>query len=142
MTGDSRLIFEAYKKKTLKESIGLGPHAEGEGLSAPIQQNIQLNPETSVEESDEFDAGEDIQKFTDIAKQKLFRIHRIAEELHELIDHHAFKPWMADKITQSLDDLNSIYDKVDYEASVKTGGSNVTPESIPQEIGLEFEEHP
>lgn len=159
MVHDSHLIFEAYKNKQAKviSEMGLGAAAEGEGLGAPIHTDIHApsdyNPPhecnckhgKACEECEEcgsstpecegcsdFAEG-DAQQFTDTAKQQLFRIHRLSEELHELIGHHAFKPWMANKITHALADLADIYDRVDYEASVKSSEKHT---QLPTELEL------
>jgi hypothetical protein len=152
MANDQELIYESYKKGMVISEMGLGAAAIGTGLEAPIQTNIALEHKPSdynpseecackhgkpcneceecgceLEECEEYPEDES-QQYTDIAKQQLYRIHRIAEDLHEMIDHHAFRPWMSTKITEALSDLSHIYDRVDYDVSVKSHSES--PKSV------------
>jgi len=166
MNNDQYLIFESYKKRKLISEMGLGAAAIGSGLEAPIQTNIAIkgthkpsdyNPshecnckhgkhceeceecECETEEYKSYSESES-QEYTDMAKQQLYRIHRITEELHEMIDHEAFKPWMASKIAEALNGLSEIYNRVDYDVSVKSHNVQNTDEPI---ISAEvYEENP
>jgi len=162
---DESLIFEAYKKSQIVSELNLGAAGMGEGLGTPIHTNITHKPSDynpplqeckckhgndchscsecagiPSEECEGCDGVvEDIEQFTDIAKQQLYRIHKISEMLHELIDHHSFKPWMASKIAQASTDLSSIYDRVDYDVAVKHHSEHEEPEveaaiQLPEEL--------
>ena len=51
-----------------------------------------------------------------MAKQQLYRTVKMASMLHDIIrDEEELEPWMAVKITQAFDDLNSIFGYKDYE---------------------------
>jgi hypothetical protein len=51
-----------------------------------------------------------------MAKQQLYRTVKMASMLHDIIrDEEELEPWMASKITQAFDDLNSIFGYKDYE---------------------------
>jgi hypothetical protein len=51
-----------------------------------------------------------------MAKQQLYRVVKMASMLHDIVcDHENLEPWMAAKITQAFDDLNSIFSYKDYE---------------------------
>lgn len=51
-----------------------------------------------------------------MAKQQLYRTVKMASMLHDIInDNEELEPWMASKITQAFDDLNSIFSYKDYQ---------------------------
>jgi hypothetical protein len=51
-----------------------------------------------------------------MAKQQLYRAVKMASMLHDIInDDEELEPWMASKITQAFDDLNSIFGYKDYQ---------------------------
>jgi hypothetical protein len=136
---DIVLLNELYTQKVVKENVGLGPNAESEvGLGSRQPTVINLPKKkcacegeegctcedenceecrcgTSIEPESGFEGGsEDTGAF--MAKQELFRIHKISAMLHDLLkDEENLEPWVFSKITTAQENLASIFAYKDYE---------------------------
>jgi hypothetical protein len=81
-------------------------HEEDEMVFAPKNK-----PSTSTYEGEEHHESNAF-----LAKQQLYRTVKMSSMLHDIIsDEEELEPWMASKITQAFDDLNTIFSYKDYQ---------------------------
>lgn len=136
---DIKLLNELYAHKIVKESVGLGPNAESDVGLSPVKQTIVNIPKkkcacegeegcscedenceecgcgTSIEGDHDLKGGSE-ESGARMAKQELFRIHKVSAMLHDLLkDEENLEPWVFSKITNAQENLASIFAYKDYE---------------------------
>lgn len=130
----------------LKENVGLGPNAEDSENCAPMRKCLKCDlsaedcecewdekrakseddivfakkePHSGYDDEDDFSVtGEHPQhRASNMVKQNLFRIAKMAAMLHDIIpDDSQIEEWVADKVAKAEENVNSVFGFKDYEA--------------------------
>jgi len=117
-------LSEAYENMIVNELGGFTP---GDGRSTVPTPN---NP-TTVSVSEKPEDCEDIhtdesESESSMAKAELFKIHKAAKELYDLISKSSdIEPWVFSKITVAASYLDGVRHYLDYENFKKDGEFNV-----------------
>ncbi len=122
---DVELLNNLYNKQIVTE-MNIGPHGDqdpGAGLSTITPVAVDIT--SSEEDYDESN--------TDMAKQSLYRLVKLAAMLHDLICKETnVEPWLFAKITEALHNIESAYGHKDYEqfkTKVEHDISNISEET-------------
>lgn len=134
---DYNTLNELYDTKIIKENVGLGPLADNNNTTPGNTQavKIKMPPKRNCGENEEHcgttskDSSEDCEGYDPssydsngkMARQLLFRVHKLSAMLHDLLNNKDnIEAWVLSKITNAHDQIASVFGYEDYEAALNS----------------------
>jgi hypothetical protein len=129
---DYNTLNELYDTKIIKENVGLGPLADNNNTTPSNTQAVRIKmppKRTCGGEEEENTSSEDCEGHDPdsydsngrMARQLLFRVHKLSAMLHDLLNNKDnIEAWVLSKITNAHDQIASVFGYEDYEAALNS----------------------
>jgi len=140
---DYNALNDLYDKKIINENVGLGPVADQQitpttsklkKVQIPPEKNCGCKEECNNEECEGFDALS-YDSNSKMARQLLFRVHKLSAMLHDLLNNKDnVEAWVLSKITNAHDQLQSVFGYEDYEQALNASGLEEVEENNEEEL--------
>ena len=129
---DYNTLNELYDTKIIKENVGLGPLADNNNTTPSNTQAVRIKmppKRTCGGEEEENTSSEDCEGYDPssydsngkMARQLLFRVHKLSAMLHDLLNNKDnIEAWVLSKITNAHDQIASVFGYEDYEAALNS----------------------